>query len=328
MGYGGERKRGQIWMGVCALGILCFLFGIGEIQAMAGGLGEPFQEVEVSLALYESREDVEPPEDVYVDSQGVEYELKTWYTEEVLLPQEHYQVEKEVWYEQVEDVSRLNQSVGIEFIHEGSGYQTVGDYPVVKIEAEEEYWIGNFEFEVTFHTYGASSYWLGDDQIPYREDTPGLIEYESLLLKMAGLSDTDYEVEQIVWSGDAYMDADGIPCRRALATGKKRVRDYRVTYGGVVQVPARTAYQTQAVYGLPEKVPAASFETEVEMDTVVVGGKEDGTGNQGQIWRMIRRTLMITIGLSTLVLILVSVFLLIQRRKARKKKVSKDVFDY
>lgn len=328
MGYGEGQRRGQIWRGIYALGILCFLLGIGKTQAMAEEQGESFREVEVPLNRYENREDVEPPEAVYVDSQGVEYELKSWYVEEVLLPQEHHQVEKEVMYEQVEDVSRLNQSVRIEFIHEGSGYQEVRDYPVMKIEAEEEYWIGNFEFEVTFHTYGASYYQLGDDQIPYREDAPGLMGYESLLLKMAGLSDTDYEVEQILWNGEAYTDADGIPCRRALATGKKRVRDCRVTYGGVVRVPERTAYQIQAIYGLPEREPAASFETEVEMETVVVGRKEDDIVKEGQLWRMIHRTLMITIGLSTLVLVLASVFLLIQRRKEGKKKMSKDVFDY
>ena len=43
-----------------------------------------------------------------------------------------------------------------------------------------------------------------------------------------GLSEEEYEVEEIVWAGTPYENEDGIVCRDAVARGNRLLRDYQV----------------------------------------------------------------------------------------------------
>lgn len=70
--------------------------------------------------------------------------------------------------------------------------------------------------------------------IDFSELTELAQQYGTELLSSMGLSEEEYEVEEIGWAGMPYENEDGIVCRDAVARGSRLLRDYQVMYEGNV----------------------------------------------------------------------------------------------
>ena len=105
---------------------------------------------------------------------------------------------------------------------------------------EDAYWRDDFSFPITFYEYGAGEYQLGEimvkesELIDFSELTELAQQYGTELLSSMGLSEEEYEVEEIGWAGMPYENEDGIVCRDAVARGSRLLRDYQVMYEGTV----------------------------------------------------------------------------------------------
>ncbi len=70
--------------------------------------------------------------------------------------------------------------------------------------------------------------------IDFSELTELAQQYGTELLSSMGLSEEEYEVEEIGWAGTPYENEDSIVCRDAVARGNRLLRDYQVMYEGNV----------------------------------------------------------------------------------------------
>ena len=139
-------------------------------------------------------------------------------------------IQREVVYRQVEGAAELPETLKVTVKENGDSEVVLCQ--IVSAVPEREQWVDDFSFPVTFHTYGAQYYQVGDLLITEEGDQPPLETCRDELLRMLGLSSDAYEITEAVWDGDAYPAEDGTLCRDALVRGRKLVRDYRVRYAG------------------------------------------------------------------------------------------------
>lgn len=268
---------------------------------------------------YTSQEKVPVPDRLFQDGNGTLYELENWEIRERIIEGETRQVEKIVAYEQVEPGTVLPDKVLITYQDQNSGYEQKDYYPVLEKVWDQEQWLNDFSMTVTFHEYGADRYVLKADQVELGETILELPAHQETLLAMAGLSPTDYQIEKLRWSTESYADDQGILCRDALAFGKRRVQDCYVTYGGTIKLPDQVIYEAAAVYRekMEESIEETVEETPLtEPETIEVQQEPKVEG----IWKIIRKVLVITITASSLILIAAVLFLIIWRKKQKKRK--------
>ena len=148
-------------------------------------------------------------------------------------------VRREVTYEAVEGEAKLPDEITVSVLA-GNDEELVRCRAVNQVE-EDAYWRDDFSFPITFYEYGAGEYQLGEIIVEGAEltDSTQLTElaqqYGTELLRSMGLSEEEYEVEEIGWAGMPYENEDGIVCRDAVARGSRLLRDYQVVYEGVVE---------------------------------------------------------------------------------------------
>ena len=98
------------------------------------------------------------------------------------------------------------------------------------VEITGKQWKEDFSVPVTFYSYGADEYELGDLVIPAGEDQllEKTAEAGDRILEDLGLSKDDYRITSLVWNGEPFSDENGQICREALALGKRLLQDYAV----------------------------------------------------------------------------------------------------
>lgn len=309
------KKRGKgLWV-LLFLCLLCF----GDTQTVWAS-PEGTQTILVTSDPCRTKEELQVPEPCYTDEAGVEYQLEEWQMEVVEVPEEQREAERERAYFGLEAKAEIPETEEIFFSDPGSGYQITQSYPIKSKEISNEAWADGFEFTVTFHTYGAEFYELMEHKIPYEDETPGLAGYETALLQMIGLSDSDYQVDQVVWNGAAYTDESGILCRDALAVGRKKIRDYQVVYGGSVTIPPQTLYQVAAVYRIAEHEAPETTISASPAESLVPAQEAEPEPVEPAFWNIWRSTLVVTIALSSLVLLVTLLFMGYRRFTARRKE--------
>ena len=147
-------------------------------------------------------------------------------------------VRREVTYEAVEGEAELPDEITVSVLA-GNDEELVRCRAVEQVE-EDAYWRDDFSFPVTFYEYGAGEYQLGEvtvkeaDLADFTQLTELAQQYGTELLRSMGLSEEEYEVEEITWAGTPYENEDGIVCRDAVARGNRLLRDYQVVYEGAV----------------------------------------------------------------------------------------------
>lgn len=261
-------------------------------------------EITITYGFQESPDDCVRPEEFYEDEDGIRYELESWSPVSVTFPSITRRVEEEIVYNQAEGVTEIPETIEVQ-AEDRERRQTVNT--VCRMEAQEviqEAWEDGFVFTVTFHTYEAGYYQLGDRLIPYNDEVPELEGCGDLLLELAGLSPEDYRVTYVRWSGEAYRDEDGSLCRDAAAFGQRRLRDYRVRYRGTAVFPARKGWQTAAVYRLPEYAATEAEAETGDMEASASAGIPETEAQTGlaeperqplTLWERITRTFMVAV---------------------------------
>lgn len=204
----------------------------------------------VSEIMFGSQEEYKP-QVLYEEGDDL-YRLESWELESVTVkPREKY-VEQEVLYEGTENRSMIPEMRDITSEEEFSGLKVEGRYPVLRMKKVKEEWRDDFTFPVVFHSYGAEEYELGGEKVTVSQEGLEVENYEEALLSEIGVTQEDYRVTKVVWVGSPYMDENDVLCRNAVASGKRRVRDYLVTYGGTVTFPEAEGFKCRAVYRLKE----------------------------------------------------------------------------
>lgn len=215
-------------------------------------------------------------------------------------------VQRDVVYEAVEGATELPETVDIEVRQDK---QTVIAVCTMQEKAVlREWWSDDFSFPITFHTYDAEFYELGERVIPYNEERPQLDGCEEQLLETIGVSPQEYEITDLQWSGEVYQGADGQLCRDAAARGRKLLRDYRVRYTGTVVLPVHRELpaelqETEDTEDTGENMQESTWDSEVlqsmEEPVVRIEPQEDGEAPL-TFWQKLTRTLLIVIGIGAL----------------------------
>ena len=172
-------------------------------------------------------------------------------------------VRREVTYEAVEGEAKLPDEITVSVLA-GNDEELVRCRAVDQVE-EDAYWRDDFSFPITFYEYGAGEYQLGgimvkeSELIDFSELTELAQQYGTELLSSMGLSEEEYELEEIGWAGMPYENEDGIVCRDAVARGSRLLRDYQVMYEGNVD-PER--WEELKRGGAPEELDEAQMQEE------------------------------------------------------------------
>ncbi|MGL5437498.1 MAG: hypothetical protein ACRDBO_19290 [Lachnospiraceae bacterium] len=242
----------------------------------------------------------EPTPDIqYVDEAGREYELDSWELIPVVAAGQNREIDKIIRYPGVEGAARIPQTIEVQ-IGEGSRTETV----VCAIESQEvvqEYWEDGFSFPITFHMYHSGSYRLQDQMVPYNDEKPELDGCEILLLQLIGLSETEYRITDIQWSGEVYQNEAGEICRDAAAAGEKIVRDIQAVYRGQTMMADFHGWQVKAVYRAVQDIgsqPSAAASAQVSIQNTAEVYDEAITPIT--LWQKIMNTLLITITIGAL----------------------------
>ena len=216
-------------------------------------------------------------------------------------------VKKDVVYEQVEGGASLPETLDVR-IEEGGATVTAVCAMEEKVILRER-WEDHFSFPVTFHSYDAAFYRLGDILIPFDEERPRLEGCEEQLLELVGLMPEDYRITSVQWAGEAYQGEEGELCRDALAAGNKLVRDYRVRYAGTAQIPAKrnVSLQTEAdetvteqAIGADETADASGTAVSIQMEASEETQPQADTEGTLTLWQKITRTLLVVIGIGAI----------------------------
>lgn len=270
----------------------------------------------VSEIMFGSQEEYKPQ---VLHEEGDDlYHLESWELEPVTVkPREKY-VEQEILYEGVENSSMIPETRDITSDEEFSGLKVEGRYPVLRTKKVKEEWRDDFTFPVVFHSYGAEEYELGGEKVTMSQEGMEAEAYEEALLSEIGVTQEDYRVTKVVWAGSPYMDENDVLCRNAVASGKRRVRDYLVTYGGAVTFPEAEGFRCRAVYRLKEyeRPPAEEKAVTDREITNVMEAETDPS------WIVKKEAVVFTVSLFLILLLLLAGVWLI--KKIVDKRLGKD----
>lgn len=319
----GERRAG-FWRCVCWCGLVALQVGvIHELDTKAATAGmelaaveaeQPLHGLEVRSEWYASEEDCEIPSELYQSEDGTVYRLKRWETVQQVLPERLQTAEQEQVFEGVEGLAPVPEAAV--FTVEEEGRTGTVRAKAVQMTVLREAWSSDFTFPVTFHSCDAEYCQLGDAQIPCGEEQPEFAGQEHLLLDLIGAPQDEYRVTAVRWDGEVYLDEAGIPCRNAVASGEKLLRDYRVLYRGTARFPEVVRWQTAAEYELlEEETPARRRAPSV---TVLEEPVADDSGNgetEPAFWKKIIRTMRLVFSL-LISFLLILVMILAKKRRA------------
>ena len=195
-----------------------------------------------------------------------------------------------------------------------------------------ETWSDDFLVPMTFHSYGAQVYELGSISMSAQDGFPPPEAYQREVLQILGLPETDYEITALSWNGEPYAGPDGELCREALATGRKRLVDYQVTYDGRVSWQLPDTWQLETVYRLRPSVVETAWETEEETLPAAKEPVLDEPQESG-LWYWVRSGFVITVaaglvGITTGVLILLIMWLKKERNdRLRVETAGKNMIE-
>lgn len=317
-------RRARVWQGACWGGLLLiqiFLLHCLDTEAaqtMSDGIEAGIRQLEVRSEWYSRESDCPVPSESYhSEEDGQEYERISWEIVREVLPERMKTVEQVQILEQVEGMTPIPQTASFEVTDEGrtGNAQTRAE----SVTVLKEVWSTDFSFPVTFHSCDAEYCQLGDRMIPYREEKPEFEGQEYLLLDIIGAPRDQYRVIDVRWDGEVYQDEAGIPCRNAVASGEKLLRDYQVLYRGTARFPSAERWQTVTIYELPrEETVTVLPESASGVPNQGGAGEEDNRSDREidlPLWEKVFRTVRVIVSL-LLPLILIFAFILVKKRKA------------
>lgn len=179
-----------------------------------------------------------------VEREGKTYRLKTCELINVNTEETEEYSEASISYEGVEYIDSLPEAAKVRVTKDSLKQEIDITLPAVRYEEEETYWDYSFHFPITVTGYDADSYMLGQTEIP---DNAPLIDYASEFLQYLKLPEAYYQITSIEWEGEP-MSKEGKVVRKAVASGRKLVKDIQGTYGGQVKFPSAAAKKYHCEY--------------------------------------------------------------------------------
>lgn len=305
------------------------------IVSLAGGVDGYGAETEgeealpEQLVLYLAVEgETDLPSREYVDEEGREYMLDSCQQVEKVEPELREPAREILTYEGIERVEQIPDQVMVSRQKEEDGRRGSGELRQTGISQLASHWQDDFSASVVFYDYGSSQYALQGDFVPGEMELQYLLEHPDLILNEIGCDAEQYEILELAWDGDAYMDQD-IPCRKAKARGRKLVWDYQVFYEGEIRYPERSFMEWEAVYQkVPETIIAEPEETKAQEEEVILeeavpeapAAPASKQTARARLWQRIRTVAVFTVSLTILLpsLMYLAAFLWKKRRQAWK----------
>lgn len=166
----------------------------------------------------------------------------------------------------------------------------------------------NTHIDITFISYDADTFRWGGITVKKSEKQP-LKGYENQLLKSVGGNTKNYKVKSISWKGKAYRNADGILCRKAVASVSKRVPHYQVSYQATQRIPEEKGIVYTSTYaGLKE---ITTGETDYTMVTA---------GHYTEVESKNVPIVAITVGILLVVIMLVGILWIVRKKQSGTEK--------
>ncbi len=299
-------RQGKPWLSMPAVLFAALVFSavqgvFGDHEIMAAEAGRSVKQtadkremiVETEILPEEWEKYVPPGE--YKDQYGKRYRLKEWRTEPYEIPERLEKVERTVVYDEVEWEDQIPEKAVID-LHDDAGDRRVrNEYPILRMSRKGERWLPDFHFTAVFHSYDSDYYRLGEKKIPFNSSKPELGECGRELLTEIGADPERYQILDFAWQGEPYYDERGNFCRDALVTGKKKVDEYHVTYGGEALFYKTEGIKSIAVYrGFDSVTDGWEIAKEESMefeDSSPAEKKKEGR------WLIIRNDVVITISI-------------------------------
>ena len=183
-----------------------------------------------------------------------DYLLSEWRMECREIPERREIVAKTIVYDGLEYLDEIISELPVEITDEVTGQTQTALCRLTGTEIINEYWDDGFTVPVTCFSYPSDLYYLGE--VPVTEDQlmADAGSCRDAILEYLNLPRSEYQIEQILWDGEAYEDENGEPCRRAIAYGKRLLRKYQAEYEGEALFPAAESYRLTAAYTLKTEV--------------------------------------------------------------------------
>lgn len=138
-------------------------------------------------------------------------------------------ISQTILYEAVEKREILPETARISVKNPQTGKTEERIFPEIRREYGNERWQEDFELELSVLGENVQGYVLGEEVI-WDGEPEGFLSRGGQLLKAAGLSEADYEIQGIRREDTSSGDEN----RKLTAYGKRKVWDCRVEYGGLV----------------------------------------------------------------------------------------------
>lgn len=272
--------------------------------------------------IYDTKEELPEEEMLWTDENGTVWEWKSTKLLTVPVTSRHRVLSGEIVYPGVGKETVIPEQAVLEVDDKESGQLFETSLPLYSTEYRKERWEEDLEFTVTFHSYGADVYRLGELQIPHQEGEPPLDLCREALIEAIGRKAEDCRLDKMEWSGPSYEDETGVLCRDANVTGARRQWDCCAVYQGDTELPDLIRYRKQMEYqrvsGEPDAVDAEKTEERTEIVSEPAGLSEHSDEMREKWLRML--TQGITVSISVLFLI----FLILGMKKLRKKAAELD----
>lgn len=332
-----EKLKGNRWLGAILLIVMIIVFG-PESTAFGSEYSQTIRLVR-PLEAEESEGFTEPPGE-YEDENGSVYDLEDWKLDRLPGSRVSQEASRQVVYRAVEGAQSLPGTIPVREARpdgaEDSGAQDSGSQDNAPQEVSGtlyatetqilgETWSDDFQVPMVFHSYGAQIYELGDILISAEGGFPPPEEYQDELLGILNLPRDGYEITRLSWNGEPYAGPGGELCREAMASGRKRLVDYQVTYEGRVSWQMPDTCRLETVYRL--RPPVAETAGEVpETLTAETPAPEPEMSGEPVLWYWVRSGFVITVaaGLAGIAVgILILLVLWLKREKRDKQRFFK-----
>ncbi len=256
------------------------------------------------------------PENIYKDENGNSYELLNWELEEKVGEEKTIPVEKQVRYLGLEDGEEIPEIIVAEM--QPQQLELSGTLCKTEMTTINEQWNDDLYLPITFYSYGADEYQLGDVIISAENDDllEETAEKSPLILDSLGLSHQAYHITSIIWNGEPFTNEEGQICRNAIALGERLLKDVEVVYTGETIKKEPDYYELHITYQ-PEETEIGSA---VELVPQTLAQLPDPAPNQGPFWYLVRTGFVITIAVGILGIFTGIILLLITKRRKKEEK--------
>lgn len=212
--------------------------------------------------------------------------------------------------------------------------------PLSKIISEESEWTNTFAFPIEISDYDADIFMLNGVQIL---KTDPLINYKDAFLEYLNLPKDFYVIESINWDGDEYSK-NGIVYRKAIAKGRKKVRNVKALYSGDIEVNNIKEYYSENTYVSvnedgsinSENNTIYTFEESAEYNKInnVVSSSNIKNNESNNIiksfFNFIKNNKMIALSIGSIALIglILSILIFFAKDKKDKKENKVEIIDF